>query len=462
MNASRGVLLEAEFDDLEGSIELREAIDREVDAVVHERLRAAAAFLLATNIGLTIVELIGFGLAPGTAQLAMRAVIAAAAGALLIATSGTRYRPPPIPAAMLLVGITQVSLAAAGVLRGETSINAGLGVVLTLTAAALFPWGWERQTFVVLNAVFAVYWNVFLVGKHPTMVFSLSDLAIGAVAFSTSLFVAQQLGSWLKRTIRSAFRVHRGQIERDTLLAKVSASNAELERFVYTVSHDLKGPLITLRGFSGLLGSDLDAGAEDRARESAGHIDRAAQKMGELLDGLLALSRAGQVADPSAKVLLGDLAAEVVTSLAGPITEAGGSVEIQPGLPLVLADPLRMTEVLQNLVENALKFRSPNRPPLVEIGCSKGADGEPVFFVRDNGKGIPTEDQDKIFNLFERLDQGTPGSGIGLALVKRIINVHGGKVWLHSDGPDLGTTFYFTCKSPRARARASVDKEAQS
>lgn len=458
MSLTRSVLIEAEAEQLENSIELGDTIDREVDAVVHERLRAAAAFLLATTVGVTLVELVGFGLAPGMAQLSTRAVIAIAAWALLVATSSAKYSPPPIPAAMLLVGITQVSLAAAGVLRGDTSVNASLGVVLTLTAAALFPWGWERQMFVVFNAVFAVYWNVFLVGKHPAMVFSLSDLAVGTVAFSTSLFVAQQLGSWLERSIQSAYRVRRGQIERERLLAKISAANAELERFVYTVSHDLKGPLITLRGFSGLLSSDLDAGDEDRARESAGHIDRAAQEMGELLNGLLALSRAGRVADPTAKVFLGDLAAEVVTTLAGPIAEAEATVEIQPGLPLVLADSLRLSEVLQNLIENALKFRNPERPAKIQIGAEAGPDGEPWFFVRDNGIGIDSQNQDKIFNLFERLSPEFPGSGIGLALVKRIVDVHGGRVWLTSDGPEQGTTFYFTCASPRARAAASEDK----
>jgi signal transduction histidine kinase len=118
-------------------------------------------------------------------------------------------------------------------------------------------------------------------------------------------------------------------------------------------------------------------------------------------------------------------------------------VDIRPGLPVVDGDRHRLLEVLQNLIENAVKFRSGQGEPVVEVGSRPGPDG-PVVFVRDNGIGIDPRYHDRVFALFERLDPRVEGTGVGLALVRRIVEVHGGRVWVESDGAGRGSTFCFT------------------
>jgi signal transduction histidine kinase len=122
---------------------------------------------------------------------------------------------------------------------------------------------------------------------------------------------------------------------------------------------------------------------------------------------------------------------------------------VQPGLPPAQGDPQRLREVVQNLVENALKFSAPDRPPEIEIGCQTLGD-QTVYFVRDQGRGIEPRFQESIFGLFNQLDPRTEGTGIGLALVRRIVEFHGGRVWVESPGAGRGATFYFTLPDRKA------------
>ena len=120
----------------------------------------------------------------------------------------------------------------------------------------------------------------------------------------------------------------------------------------------------------------------------------------------------------------------------------GVQVKLATGLPRVVGDRTRLVEVVQNLLDNAVKFMGDQTAPLIEIGVRD--EGVPVFFVKDNGMGIDPRYQDKVFGLFDKLDPKSEGTGIGLALVKRIITMHGGRVWIESEGPGTGTTFCFT------------------
>jgi signal transduction histidine kinase len=431
-----------------GMEDFKRELGEEIDAMVRERLGAAAVFVLTVTLGLTFLEWLGSSPLLSRDQFAIRSVIVAASFGVLVALRSRHVNGRGVQAAILLVGLTQISVAAVSVLRGSTDINAGLALVLTLVAAALFPWGWPRQLLVTANAISAVYWNVFLIGSWPTATFSAPDFAVGFVGFIASIFVAQQLRAWLERSTIETLRVRRAQLERERLLVRLEAINRELERFVYTVSHDLKGPLITLRGFANLLREDLQAENPARAVEDAEQIDRAAERMARLLEDLLALSRVGRVADPTETVSMSDLAADVVVALEGPIAEAGGTVEIEEGMPRVLVDRVRMGEVLQNLVENALKFRKPGTAAQVRVGLA-GIEGEDlVFAVSDDGVGVDEAYHDKVFGLFDRLNPDVPGTGVGLALVRRIIDVHGGRVWLESGGEGCGATVKFTL--PRA------------
>jgi len=233
------------------------------------------------------------------------------------------------------------------------------------------------------------------------------------------------------------------EMQREQLIQELEQKNAELERFTYTVSHDLKSPLITIRGFAGLLEEDALKGDITRTRQDISRIIAAADKMQHLLTDLLNLSRIGRLINPPEDVPLGMIIQEAVDLLAGSIKEHGICVEVAPNLPTVHVDHTRIREVYINLIENAIKFTKRVDHPTIEAGMRKEK-GETVFFVRDNGIGIEPRYLSKIFGLFEKLDGRSEGTGIGLAIVKRIIEVHGGRIWAESEGPGKGTTICFT------------------
>lgn len=227
-------------------------------------------------------------------------------------------------------------------------------------------------------------------------------------------------------------------------LHALEAKTAEMERFMYTVSHDLKSPLITIKGFLGMIQEDLQAQDYRRIPRDMQRIENAANKMQHLLEDLLELSRVGRVINPSERFSMTVLANETVELLHGILTPRQIRVSVQNNMPRIVADKARFREVYQNLIENASKFMGGQSDPHIEIGVRRD-DIQPIFYVRDNGIGIAKEYQDTIFGLFDKLDQHSDGTGIGLALIKRIIELHGGRIWVESE-PGQGATFYFTCK----------------
>jgi len=235
--------------------------------------------------------------------------------------------------------------------------------------------------------------------------------------------------------------------ERKGLIAELESKNAELERFTYTVSHDLKSPLFTIRGFLGYLEQDALAGKHDRVKSDMQRITAATEKMQMLLNDLLELSRIGRLKNESVIIPFEELARDAVELVHGQILERGVAVHIDANLPVIFGDRQRLLEVLQNLVDNASKFMGDQKEPRVEIGQDGEAGEKPVFYVRDNGIGILPEHYDRVFGLFNKLDVNSAGTGIGLALVKRIIEVHGGRIWVQSEA-GKGSTFYFTLPTP--------------
>lgn len=230
--------------------------------------------------------------------------------------------------------------------------------------------------------------------------------------------------------------------EREVMIQELEAKNAELERFTYTVSHDLKSPLITIRGFLGLLAKDAAAGDVLRMETDMQRIAAATDKMQQLLTDLLELSRIGRLVNPPEAAPLAVLAQEAVALVEGRLNARGVTVDIAPDLPEVYVDRARVVEALQNLVDNAAKFMGAQSQPRIEIGWQPTA--PPVFFVKDNGQGIAPRFHERVFGLFDKLDPHSEGTGIGLALVKRIINVQGGRIWIESAGPGTGSAFCFT------------------
>jgi PAS domain S-box-containing protein len=230
--------------------------------------------------------------------------------------------------------------------------------------------------------------------------------------------------------------------ERKRISAELENKNAELERFAYTVSHDLKTPLITINGFIGILEKEISANDKDRVTGHIEKISNAANTMGTLLNDLLELSRIGRVMDEPKTCDLSDIVRKALDQVVIRVQQQG--VKITAGdMPEVFGDEKRLVEVFVNLVENAIKFMGDQIAPQIQIGSVDKA-GMICCYVHDNGIGIPPEFHEKIFSLFERLDASPEGTGVGLALVKRIVEVHGGEVWVESDGTGRGSSFLFT------------------
>ena len=235
------------------------------------------------------------------------------------------------------------------------------------------------------------------------------------------------------------------ETERESLIRELENKNTELERFTYTVSHDLKSPLITIKGFLGFLENDTKSGNIDRLKADIQRISNATDKMQRLLNELLDLSRIGRLKNEPEIIPFEALAREALDLVAGTIQANNVKVEIQTGMPDVYGDRQRLLEVAQNLLDNAAKFMGKQSDPRVEIG-QRGEDAErgmPVFFVQDNGIGISPEYFERVFGLFNKLDAGTDGTGVGLAIVKRIVELHGGRIWVESEAGS-GSTFFFT------------------
>lgn len=232
--------------------------------------------------------------------------------------------------------------------------------------------------------------------------------------------------------------------DRVNLNKELGAQNAELERFTYTVSHDLKSPLVTIRGFLGYLRQDAESGDMTRFDKDMNRIANAVDKMQSLLKDLLELSRIGRIINTPENIPFGQIVAEAVELLNGPLEKNNVNVIVQKNFPNILGDHARLVEVMQNLISNAAKFMGPQPRPTIEIGTDgTDTDGKTIFFIRDNGIGVDPQYHDRIFGLFNRLDPSVDGTGIGLTLVKRIIEIHNGRIWLNSKLGD-GATFYFT------------------
>jgi signal transduction histidine kinase len=231
-------------------------------------------------------------------------------------------------------------------------------------------------------------------------------------------------------------------IIQEKLVQQLEKKNEELERFTYTASHDLKAPLITIRGYLGYIEKDAKSGNYQRLLKDTQRIGEATEKMHRLLSELLELSRISRIINKAEETLFADIVKDALERVENQIQERKVKIKVADELESVVVDKERMIEVVQNLVDNAIKFMGGQKNPKIEIGLEK-REGTNVYFVKDNGMGIRKEFQEKIFGLFDKLDGDSEGTGIGLALVKRIIEVHGGKIWVESE-EGKGATFYFT------------------
>ena len=224
---------------------------------------------------------------------------------------------------------------------------------------------------------------------------------------------------------------------------ELQEKNAELERFIYLISHDLKSPLVTIKAFLGYLEQDLARADSDRIAQDMAYMRAAADRMGQLLEELLGLSRVGRVARPPVRVEFPALVEEALRLTAGGIAERGVTVGLDQTPVALVGDRDRLLEIWQNLIENSVKYMGGQAAPQIDIGAERRG-WELVFFVRDNGMGVEPRYHEKVFGLFEKLDPNSEGTGLGLALVKRIVELYRGKIWLESAGAGQGTCVRFT------------------
>jgi PAS domain S-box-containing protein len=224
---------------------------------------------------------------------------------------------------------------------------------------------------------------------------------------------------------------------------ELKQKNAELERLNYTVSHNLKSPLVTIKGFLGCLDQDLARCDRERIEKDMHYIHSAADKMTRLLDELLEMSRVGRIVNPPVWVTFQTLVEEALGAVTGRVMERRVEVRLRNQSVTLYGDRSRLVEIWQNLVENAVKFTGDQASPWIEIGAEPHG-RDTVFFVRDNGIGIDPRHQAKVFGLFEKLDPNREGTGLGLALVKRIVELYKGTIWLESQGFGQGACFRFT------------------
>lgn len=224
---------------------------------------------------------------------------------------------------------------------------------------------------------------------------------------------------------------------------EVEERNRELESFIYAASHDLRAPVLSIQGFANLLMRSHGRRLDVEAREHLERIRSNAESMDSLLRDLLEVSRIGRVQEAVEWVDPGELVASVLRELEPEMARSGVRACVSGRLPMIAYSPRLLACVFRNLIGNAIKFMGDQPAPLVTIGCDRISEGY-RFWVRDNGVGIRPEDQQKIFALFARANGiDAPGSGIGLAVVKRIVEAQRGKVWVESESA-AGSVFSFT------------------
>ncbi|MDP9766462.1 GAF domain-containing protein [Deinococcus enclensis] len=259
---------------------------------------------------------------------------------------------------------------------------------------------------------------------------------------------AQTMALALQRT-EIAAELQRQRDELEAANASLKRSNAELERFAFVASHDLQEPLRTITSFTQLLDRRYGTQLDDSGRRYLGFVVSGAGRMKGLIDDLLVFSRLNTVQDPLRPLFAGDAVQGALSGLQGLIETTGARVHVHP-LPEVAGDLRELTQVFQNLIGNGIKFHRPDVSP--EITISAEADGgDWLFRVQDNGIGIEAGYLDRVFGMFQRLHtrEEYEGTGLGLSIVRKVIERHGGRVWLESE-VGSGTTVKFTLRSAGA------------
>ncbi|MBU1247997.1 MAG: HAMP domain-containing histidine kinase [Proteobacteria bacterium] len=245
----------------------------------------------------------------------------------------------------------------------------------------------------------------------------------------------------------------KAQAEREALIAELERKNIELEQFLYTASHDLKTPLTTVKGFTGLLAEDIASGDVDAVCKDLQRINEGADQMLALLNDLLNLSRIGRIKLQEEPVSLAELATEAKNKTIDEFGPETVHIDVGPGLPKVYGNRTRLLEAFNLLLDNAVKFSI--GAAFISISASCNEHNELVICIADQGIGVEPRHQENIFGLFNQLDPSMDGTGVGLTIVRQVVELHGGRIWVESKGKGTGASFCFTLpglKTNRPRA----------
>lgn len=271
---------------------------------------------------------------------------------------------------------------------------------------------------------------------------------------SASSILACLYGGYRIQSARIKHRAEELEKMVESRTRELGQKTEELESFIYTISHDLKAPVVSLQGLASLLQLDLGDQIHGDAALYLERIQANTVHMQRLINQLLNLSRIGRLKEPQADVNMAELTREAANELHGQIELSNATIKIGDDLPVLTCERDRFKQVMINLISNAIHYSRPDVPPVIEIGVrtDNGKRDFCTLFVRDNGIGIAKEYHNRVFEIFYRVDgkyTDSESTGVGLAIVKRIISGHGGNVWVESEGIGSGSTFYFSL--PRER-----------
>jgi signal transduction histidine kinase len=345
--------------------------------------------------------------------------------------------------------------------------------LLILSVAALMPWQIFQLAFVagVLAAMFIG--GALLHGSIANANAFMTEVSAILVTGAIALLITDLSERMRSREFAARRELQRASKEKTRLIehlrqksAELEMLNQEMEDLLYVASHDLRAPLINVQGFANEVTLGLDelrahsSEGPDAARiradieESLGFIRSAISRMDALIGGLLNVSRVATRTNPTQEVRLQTAVETIIESFRYQLEQQRIAVRVGP-LPAVRGDPVRLTQVFSNLVDNAIKYMGDGPRREIEIGLRNGNDTRPTFFVRDTGPGIPAESHDTVFRLFRRLAvNGVPGEGLGLTMVRKIVEKHGGRIWIESS-PGQGSTFCFTLGRERDGSAAA-------